>query len=241
MSAKLTDNTSIFTLYTEMAYGISPTHAGQGSITRQQLIDLLKQAEAQHRGTNFFSVSQVTKETTNKAPVPKFSLGGLKYGATWFAKVSQVNGQIGFDYTAAVNRQREKEGNATDFVATASTYNAVEGSRCLQEKEGQLYLYYRPMSVAKAFAPVYVKAADDTASSFEVIPKDQVTPYKAAMRPGVYQGLEQGVEVRKISVDSIAAINIAGKDYVITDLDDTRKKIYAVSGAPKPVAPPAAE
>lgn len=231
------DHSKIFQLYTEMAYGIAPTADTQQRITAAQLVDLIKEIEASHRGTNFFAVSQVTREATNKAPTPVFVLQGLKYGRCHYAKVSQVNGQIGFNYSNAVNKQRETEGKAADFVAKPSKYQPVEGSTAFEQLDGQLYLRYRPISTARSFTPTYVKAADANATQFEVVPADEVKQYKVASTPGVYQGLDKAVEIRKISLASIAAINIGGKDYVITDQDSTRSAIYKASGAPMPIEP----
>jgi hypothetical protein len=225
-------------VYNEMAYGISSTPEKQGNITKSELINIIKEVEQKHKGTNFFSVTQVTRESSNKAPSPSFVLPGLKHGKAYFAKVSQVNGQIGFDYTAAVNRQREREGKTTDFVAQKSVYDDVEGSTSLRQKEGQIYLRYLPVAISASFSPVLVKANKEnpnSSSDFEVTNKDEVSQYKSPSKGSAsYQGVEKGIEPRIISIDSIAAININGTDYFITDLDSVRKSIYEVAGAPKP-------
>jgi hypothetical protein len=92
---------------------IQENRFGQGGsrITKAELVSIIKDVEQNHKGTNFFGVTQITRENTKVSPVPVFVLPGLKTnkGRTYFAKVSQVNGQIGYDYAAAVNRQREKE------------------------------------------------------------------------------------------------------------------------------------
>ena len=217
--------TERYTKILEGKYGVGGT-----PITKAELIDLIKTAEATHKGTNFFSVTQVTKETTNKAPLPSFTLPGLKNGKAYFAKVSQVNIQVGYDYQAARNRELEKQGKATDFVAQPSIYTPVGDSRILGERGGQIYIRYRPMSTSAEYTPVRVKAVNENptnSADFTVTTKDEVKRYKSASTAP-----STGVEVRTISIDSVAAANIAGKAYVISDLDPIRSAIYQASSLP---------
>lgn len=235
MSSLLLDATNIYNLYTEMAFGIAKDAQGQHRITQQELVDLTRQLQTRRgSGTNFFSVTQITKENTNKVPgFNPFVLTGLKNGKSYIAKVSQVNGMYGHNYEEDVNRQREREGGVADFVAKQTKYEPVEGTNAFVMLDGQLYLRYKPRSVAKSFKPVLLKnTGGDT--SFEVLDKQQVQQYIKRVDPGQYQGVQQGREIRKISLASIAAININGKDYVITDLDPMRKAIWQTSGAPMP-------
>lgn len=224
--------TERYTKILEGQYGI-----GGAPITKAQLIDLIKATEASHKGTSFFSVTQVTKETTNKAPLPAFVLPGLKNGKTYFAKVTQVNIQVGYDYTAARNRELEKQGKTADFVAQPSLYTPVDGSKILGERGGQIYIRYRPMSTATDFKPVVVKALRDNPSAaedFTATTRDEVKQYKSAQAAPT-----TGVEVRTISLDSVAAANIAGKAYVVTDLDPIRAAIYKAGNGPAPTVSPA--
>jgi len=215
---------------------------GGESITKVQLIDKIKEAEASHKGTNFFSVTQVTKETTNKAPVPSFVLPGLKNGKTYFAKVSQVNVQVGYDYSNSVNKQREREGKVTDFVAKPSIYTSMTDSNVLVTKDEQVYIRYRPIQVSASSKPVLIKAiveSPTTPNDFAVVSKQEVDQYKgSSIKAGSYQGVADGVEVRTISLDSVVSANIAGKSYVISDLDPLRKSIYQASTGPAPAQLP---
>jgi hypothetical protein len=224
-----------YTSIVENKYGV-----GGRSITKAQLVDIIKDAEAAHKGTNFFSVTQVTRENTKVAPTPVFVLPGLKTnnGKTYYAKVSQVNGQIGYDYANAVNKQREREGKAADFVAKASNYQEVENSTALQRKGEQLYVRYRPIQSATDFKPVYVKATADAPTGpnqFAIVDKAEVQQYKAS-RPdtGAYQGIDTGIEARTLSLDSIAAITIGRQSYTISDLDPVRSAIYQAANRPAP-------
>lgn len=234
----LLDNTNIYNLYTEMAFGVAKTPQAQHSITQQGLVDLTKQLKANRPGTNFFSVTQVTRENTNKIPdVNPFILSGLKIGKTYLAKVSQINGMYGHSYTAEVNRQREREGAAADFVAKPSKYSAVEGTDAFVELNGQLYLRYKPIAVARSFRPALLK--NNGGNDFEVVDKEQYAQYINRVNPGAYQGLQQGVEIRVVSLASIVAINIAGRDYAISDADEMRVAAWQASGAPMPIEIPA--
>ena len=231
----MTESDEIYNLYTEMAFGIAKQAGDQHSLTREQLAQLLKDIEARRGGgANFFSVTQVTRVQHNKIPnIEVFTLPGLKYGKTQLAKVTQLNGAYNHDYAGEVNRLRAVEGKPQDFVAKASTYNAVEGSGALREKDGQLYLRIRPISTAKSFSPKYVQRVNGV---FEVVNKETVSSYIPTTNAGAYQGLDQSAaEFRMISIDSIAAINIDGHEYVITDIDPIRKQIWTVSGAPMPI------
>lgn len=216
---------------------------GGRQITKAQLVDIIKNTEAAHKGTNFFGVTQITRENTRVAPTPAFTLPGLKTnkGKTYYAKVSQVNGQFGYDYTSAVNRQREREGKAADFQSKPSGYEPVEGSTALQSKGDQLYARYRPMQVAAGFKPVYVKATQDnptTSEHFTPVDKTEVQEFKPPRGDtGSYQGVDTGVEVRTLSLDSIAAITIGGESYTISDLDPVRAAIFQAANRPQPQAP----
>jgi len=81
----------------DMAYGRGP---GAQQITKKQLADMLvevfRKAESEDSREKFdhktmFSVTQITREQTNKNPFPPFILSGLKTngGKTSVAKVSQ--------------------------------------------------------------------------------------------------------------------------------------------------------
>jgi hypothetical protein len=234
----ISDNNTIYNLYTEMAFGIATNPQNQHTITRAELVDLIKQLDAARGGgTNFFSVTQVTPARSNKIPnFAPFVMSGLKHGKTYLAKVAQVNGVYNQDYQDKVNELRAAEGKPQDFVARASIYNPVEGTRALVEKDGQLYLRLKPLSNARSFAPQILRKVDN---DYEKIDKAQVDNYLTKGDPGAYQGLEQSAEqFRMLSLDSIAAININGKDHVISDLDQMRKDIWKASGAPMPIEQP---
>jgi len=232
------DSVSLQEQYKKIVEGQFGT--GGRTVTKAQLVDVIKAAEASHKGTNFFSVTQVTKETTNKADSPVFTLPGLKNGKTYFAKVTRVNVLVGYDYQSRVNKQREREGKEGGFVAQASSYTPVPDSNVLVAKGEQLYVRYSPMQTSATIKPVYVKAENDnptTATDFTVTSKQEVEKYKSArVKSGQYQGVDDSVEVRTISLDSIVSANIAGSAYTVSDLDPVRKAIFQAASREEPVA-----
>lgn len=214
--------------------------AGGQSITKSQLVDIIKAAEAAHKGTNFLSVTQVTKETTNKASLPSFVLPGLKNGKTYFAKITRVNVLVGYDYENRVNKQREREGKETGFVSQASVYSPVPDSKVLVSKGDQLYMRYSPMQTSSTLKPIYVMANTENpvaATDFAVTSKQEVEKYKSArVKSGQYQGVDDSVEVRTISLDAVVSVNVAGTSYTISDLDPTRKAIFQAASREEPIA-----
>lgn len=203
----------------EMAYGLGPNSQ---SITQGQLVSLLLALDK--KGAAPFSLTQITKQATRKAPYPKFKLTGLKDGNTYFGKVSQVNGMTETDYEANVNTQRMKEEKPADFKSEKGWGEHL--TKSVIELEGRLYLMYRPLASRPTFAPVYVVAKDDQGSDFEVISSMEVDKYKSPTPEFTKQGVESKIEIRKISIDGIAAIKVGGEEYTISDLDPVRKAIF---------------
>jgi len=203
----------------EMAYGLGPNSQ---SISQAQLVSLL--LDLDKKGATPFSITQITKQATRKAPYPKFKLSGLKDGNTYFGKVSQVNGMTETDYESNVNTQRLKEELPSDFKSDKGWGEHL--TKSVIELEGRLYLMYRPLTSRPAFTPVYVVATDEQGNSFEVVSSMEVDKYKSPTPEFTKQGVENKIEIRKISIDGIAAIKVAGEEYTINDLDSTRQAIF---------------
>jgi len=220
----------------EMAFGVAGQGESQEHISRDQLIDVIGQAEAERPGVTFIGITQVTKENTKKpvadpstpsrgqAPIyPVFELPGLLKPKTYFAKVSQIGGHIGHDYEGNV----QKATGDTSFTSGGfkSGMTRTGDSKAVVEKQDGYYLYYKPTRIAKSFDPVIVH--QDSAGGFQSIDRQTVSQWKSPPRPS-----PGGVVVRTVSFNSIVAISINGKQYIIDDLDPVRAAIYKVSGAP---------
>lgn len=217
----------------EMAYGIAGEGGDQQRITKDELVNVIRQIEEDRPGTNFIGVTQVTKESTNKpvpdptahargqqALFPRFVLPGLLRGETYFAKVSQVGGRIGHDYQGEMRRTTGDETFTSGGFRSGMT--RVEGSKVIVQKPDGYYISYRPQSVSKDFSPVILHAEGD---GFQTIDRETVAQWK---RP--FTGT--AIPVRTVSINSIAAISINGQEYIISDLDPVREAIYDASGAP---------
>jgi hypothetical protein len=218
----------------EMAFGVAGQGETQERISKDQLIDIIGAAEAERPGTNFIGVTQITKESTNK-PVPDptkpargqdplypaFELPGLKHGKTYFAKVTQLGGQTGQDYERSVQKATGDQTFQSGSFKSGMT--RVGDSKVILQKPEGYYIQIFPTSISKDFDPVYV-SQDDT-GGFQTVAKQDVQKWKKQ-----YGG--SPVTTRTVSIHSIAAISINGKQYAIEDLDPVRQAIYDVSGAP---------
>lgn len=206
-----------------MSYGTNTTDIhSQQFVTHDQIVQILLDHEKNHPGATFFSVTQITRANTNKSPRVKFTMPYLKVGASYYAKVSRVQGMIGFDYEGNVNKQREREGSQADFVVGTSWADSYEGSKVINSCGDGLYLYYRPLNVSAEKPPMYAAFNGDI---FISVNSTEVAQYTRDNRTAQYQELDKAVEVRKISTRSIAALKLSGVEYIIIDIDATRKQI----------------
>lgn len=215
----------------EMSYGVAGAGETQFKLTQKQLIEMLFELEQQSSGVKFMSITQIGQANSRKAPVPEITLPGLKVNKVSFAKVSQINIEVGSSYTDKVNRSLEKSGEVGNFVAQPSRYDSVEGVKYLRQKDGQYYIQYHPVSLRKGFQPIYVQANVENPISpadFKVVNTADISQYLRSAPESI-------VPTRIVSISSIAAIKINKRDYVITDLDPIRKNIWQASGAPMPI------
>jgi len=201
-------------------------------VTQDQLAQILVDLDG--KGMVPVSFTTVTKFGTRKiAEFEKFELDGYsgKGGQTHFMKVSQSNGNIGINYTAKVNREREKEGLDGDFKAKPSPYKFVTES--VREKEGRHYLFYYPRNAAADFETVIVgkKAGEAEFGSVDVDDIQHVIPVPKEKPTSGRQELSEGNEVRPqtVSFGSIAAVKVNGQSYVVSDLDDYRMDAFEIA------------
>ena len=206
-------------------YGID-TNAKK--ITQSELVDIVRGLES--KGMVPISLTRITKFQTRKpADYTKFELAGYsgKGGETWFAKVNQVNGNIGIVYEDKVNREREKQGLDKDFEAKATSYEYINKS--LRKKGDQYYLVFFPLASAAKFDDVIVGCKN---GEFENVLKESISdiiPDKSYTTSR--QGLDEGTEVRyeTISLGSIAAVRLDGVSYIVTDIDKPRQEAFNIA------------
>jgi hypothetical protein len=195
------------------------------AVTQDELVEIIKQLDS--KGMVPISFTSVTKMTTRKPNgFDKFTLSGYsgKGGETWFTKVKQVNGNIGIVYEEKVNREREKQGLDTDFVAKASPYEYV--TKGVRKKGDQHYLAFYPISNAQSFEQVIV---GKKGSTFEVVDKediaDVIPEYNvSSSRQGLTE--DNKVDYEIISFGSIAAVRVDGQSYIVTDIDEPRRESF---------------
>lgn len=121
-------------------------------------------------------------------------------------KVSRVNVTLGFQYEAAVNRQRTREGKVADFEAAPRQWGErIPGTFLVRHDSGKLYA---EVKVEKSLGTEYFDASGN-----RLLP-DMVKPYLPS-NGGSRQGVEKEVPVRDYALDSIRAISIKGEDYVV--------------------------
>jgi len=113
-------------------------------------------------------------------------------------KFQAINGVAGFDYQAAVNRRREKEGKAADFTSSPSWFEHIGGCLVRHKKTGQLYAY---LMVRSQTPPAYY--LDNQRIQLSDIREYLYFPKKSTPKK---QGLEQPVKFLTIKLENIQAI-----------------------------------
>lgn len=120
-------------------------------------------------------------------------------------KVSRVNVCIGFQYEAAVNRQREREGSSTDFEARPRQWGERVKGTVLVEHKGRQYLETK---IERTFEHTYFDASGRQLTDADVAP---FLPARGASR----QDVEKEILVRDYALESIRAISFKGENYVV--------------------------
>lgn len=119
-------------------------------------------------------------------------------------KVSRVNVCLGFQYEAAVNRQRDREGSEPDFQAAPRQWGERQGM--IVRHKGRTYLETK---VERSLETVYLDA------SGRQIPVDDLRPYMLARSGSSRQGTDKEIVVRDYALDSIRSLAFGGETYVM--------------------------
>lgn len=129
--------------------------------------------------------------------------GGNPFGPV--RKVSRVNVTLGFQYEAAVNRQRTREGSEADFEAKPRQWGVRKPGTMLVEHKGKVYLETK---VERSLSHVYLTASGQELTDEEVAP---FLPAKGASR----QEVEREILVRDYDLESIRSLAFGGEQYVM--------------------------
>jgi len=121
-------------------------------------------------------------------------------------KVSRVNVCLGFQYEAAVNRQRTREGSEADFEAAPRQWGQRLPGSMLVEHKGKLYLETK---VERSLGCVYLDAKGKELSA------EQVAPFLPARSGSSRQETEKEILVRDYALESIRSLSFGGEQYVM--------------------------
>ena len=130
----------------------------------------------------------------------------LTAGAPNVKKVSRVNGCVWFNYAAAVNRQREREGIAETFTPAARKWGVRLSNSALVGHKGKFYL---EVKVEKSLDHKYIDA-----NTGAEVAEEQISPFypkKSESR----QGVAQEICLRDYNLDIIQSIVHEGVTYII--------------------------
>jgi hypothetical protein len=161
------------------------------TLTRNELIGFLTGI----RGATF---ATLTTETEPKLLKTGNTLGTVR-------KVSRVNVCLGFQYEAAVNRQRVREDGTPDFESAPRQWGERIPGTVLVSHKGKTYLETK---VEKSLDHKYL-GTNGTVLADELIAP--FLPKKGATR----QGTEKEIIVRDYDIGSIRHVSCKGEEYVI--------------------------
>lgn len=120
-------------------------------------------------------------------------------------KVSKIGGVLNFNYAAAVNRQREREGMTPDFVAEPRKWGQrVEGTPIVTHN-GKFYVECK---VEKSEVVAYIMP------DLSPVDPDEVAKWLPA-RHGGRQAVEKTIILRDFAVENIRSIRMKGSEYII--------------------------
>jgi len=148
------------------------------------------------RGATFATIETETE--------PKLLKTGNPYSEV--RKISRVNVCLGFQYEAAVNRQRAREGAETDFEALPRKWGVRIPRTVLVEHKGKVYLETK---VEKSLDHRYVNLQGIA------IPDDLIAPFLPKRKENEHQDTEKEILVRDYSVDSIRRMNVKGEEFSV--------------------------
>lgn len=121
-------------------------------------------------------------------------------------KLSRVNVCLGFQYEAAVNRQRTREGSEADFeVAPRQWGNRISGTFLVEHKD-RIYLETK---VEKSLNHQYFTADG------RMLTDEQVAPFLPARSASNRQETAKEIMVRDYALDSIRSLAFGGEVYLL--------------------------
>ncbi len=134
---------------------------------------------------------------------------GNPYDVENITKEVAVNGCVGGDYEAGVNRIAAKEGKP-ERKAKARKWGILQPDRKVVEHKGKLYVQ---MLVRSSTEPVYRMGKD-------VIPTEALKPFiPEKQKSSTQEDLDGEVICRDIALENILMLRYKGEDYLVADLE----------------------
>jgi hypothetical protein len=120
-------------------------------------------------------------------------------------KITKIGGVLNFNYAAAVNRQREREGMTPDFVAESRKWGQrVEGTPIVTHN-GKFYVEAK---VERSEIMGYIMP------DLSVVDENEVAKWLPNRHSG-RQHVEKAIVLRDFAVENIRSMRIKGGEYVI--------------------------
>ncbi len=177
------------------------------TISVSQMADLLKQI----KGARPLTISALTDTRARKTGNPYAEV----------LKLTHINGFVGVDYAASVERQQTKDGQPVGFEAKRHAWGDKVCSALRQHRtNGKLYLTMQPRKVLDK--QVFF-GRNPSSGALVQVPKARIAsflPEKRSAAPS--QGVEHEVITRDYSLDNITAITLDGQAYRVRP--DTHKE-----------------
>lgn len=149
-----------------------------------------------------YSVRGATMVSFIASTEPKLKAGNPFPG---LRKITKIGAVLNFNYTAAVNRQREREGVVADFVAEPRKWGQrVEGTPIVTHN-GKFYVEAK---IERSEIMGYIMPDLSMVDEHEVL---NWLPNRHSGR----QAVEKAIVLRDFSVENIRSMRMKGNEYVI--------------------------
>lgn len=179
------------------------------TITQDELENLLA---TRAPGARVLGFTALTKIATVKKTRDGFARANPYAGVF---KLSSVRPMVGTSYESAVNRQREREGSADDFVASNPRYERYRGQLVVYPSTGNVCLPVQFNATAtkqQTGKPVYL-VQDREGLPLRIVSKETVSPWLPLEPEPIKQDLANPIFWRTYSLRNIASLSLDGQKY----------------------------
>jgi hypothetical protein len=161
-------------------------------IVVEQLVEML----VKNKGAKIVTLHTETQPQMRKMNNPYLGV----------VKKSRINGVVNFNYENSVNRQREREGSETDFVAEERKWgHRINGTPVVKHKDK----YYLEVKVERVLDSSYELNGN-------VVNYEDLKPFFYAKGES-RQGVENEIKLRDFSLDSLKALKYNGELFEIVN------------------------